>query len=404
MVMDYGYAPMRNANVTGSPRTRNKNGNNDRNINQMIGPGMNIFGMKKKFNVTERDPTYKVRYLGNIQTSLMRGEGCTDKAAGILWNNFLKNGGGLDMKLTICATGLKALTKEQGLTDYRAHRVSYCIAHPEYPRLFLWVYRHEGKRMKVELRCHAVLVRKVEKARAMALQLHDKISSALSEFVREKTRRQNARLALQRTKSLPTSTSHGADPVTLPTDQPLRRKLLSTAQNFKPPVDRSPSAPKLGAITETCEIIEEEEDEEELSDEEIIPSPHPRLTRAATEEAYYSDACSTHSDGDLHENINNHGLFDLELGNDLTALQNDAAVQFQVTRSQLSDDEDDNSSESGFSEHEAGGSACSTSSSGRGESEADHVTDHVTEEMSLCFLPSPENASSNHMIVVSSVL
>ena len=127
----------------------------------MRGPGMNLFRSRKKFNVSERDPTYKVRYLGNIQTSMMRGEGCTDKAAGILWNNFLKNGGGLDMKLTICASGLKAVTKEQGLTDYRAHRISYCIAHPQYPRLFLWVYRHEGKKMKVELRCHAVLCKKV---------------------------------------------------------------------------------------------------------------------------------------------------------------------------------------------------------------------------------------------------
>ncbi len=107
---------------------------------------MSIFRKSKSFKISERDPTYKVKYLGNVQTSMMKGDGCVDKPVKVLWENYVKNAPtGLEMKLKICASGLKAETKQQGLTEYRAHRISYCVAHPKYPKLFVWVYRHEGK-------------------------------------------------------------------------------------------------------------------------------------------------------------------------------------------------------------------------------------------------------------------
>lgn len=219
---------------------------------------MSIFRKRKQFTINDKEPTYKVKYLGNVQTALMRGEGCVDKPTAVLWNNFQKStSAGLEMKLTVCSAGLKVLTNEQGLTEYRAHRISYCIAHPKYPKLFVWVYRHEGKRMKVELRCHAVLCKTDAKAKAMAVLLHEKLTFALTEFMKEKTRRQNSRLALQRTRSLPCSKS-GISGL------PMRTMFLSTGQHFKPPVDRSPSAPKLGAISEGLEEEEEEEEEEEV--------------------------------------------------------------------------------------------------------------------------------------------
>ena len=159
----------------------------------------------------------------------------------------------------------QAYTKEQGLTEYRAHRISYCIAHPLFPRVFVWVYRHEGRRMKMELRCHAVLCTSEAKAKAMALRLHEKLSSSLKEFLREKLRKQTSRLALERTSSLPKT---GAV-------LPLRTQLLSTANNFRgTPTSKGNAANKLGAITEDSEeeemmkVLEEEEEEEE-EDEEV---------------------------------------------------------------------------------------------------------------------------------------
>ncbi len=319
---------------------------------------MSFFRKSKTFVVSERDPTYKVRYLGNVQTSMMKGDGCVDKPVKVLWENYTKNAPtGLDMKLTICAAGLKAHTKQQGLTEYRAHRISYCVAHPSYPKLFVWVYRHEGKRMKIELRCHAVLCKTEEKAKAMAVLLHDKLSLALSEFMREKTRSQNSRLNLQRTNSLPSMGFTGV---------PLRKKMLSTAQNFKPSVDKSSTAPKLGAISEDKEqeILEEEEDKETLQmmsedveDEEeddrslfqeAMKTRHNR--RRSKDDTELSLLMSKNKDtNDIMFNVG------LEIGNDIGELKKNEKVQYLVSHQDSEDDEEDSSpeSESGFSELES---------------------------------------------------
>ena len=61
---------------------------------------------------------------------------------------------GIDMELTVCNSGLKVTTKEQGLTEYRAHRITYTIWPEAYPKLFVWVYKHEGKKLKVGSHSH----------------------------------------------------------------------------------------------------------------------------------------------------------------------------------------------------------------------------------------------------------
>ncbi|XP_042221328.1 protein FAM43A-like [Homarus americanus] len=222
-------------------------------------PNMNLKKLwkKKSVTITEYDPTYKVVYLGNVLTGWAKGEGCVDKPLATLWRNYCQsNRQDIAMKVTICSAGLRAVTQEHGLTEYWAHRVTYCVAHPSYPRVFCWVYRHEGRRLKQELRCHAVLCPKNTKAEAMAAQLRVRLASALQEFRREKVVRQNARLSLM----------HAIyDSASIPR----RKLLLSTGgANYRPPLERSKSAPKLGAIEETIE----EEDEEGLgnSDEEEI--------------------------------------------------------------------------------------------------------------------------------------
>ena len=108
---------------------------------------MSIFKKKKRsLVISDVEPVYKVKYLGNVQTAMMKGDGCVDKPVGIIWNNYVRSANqGLNMQLTLTSSGLKASTVEQGITEYRAHRISYCIAHPIYPKLFVWVYRHEGE-------------------------------------------------------------------------------------------------------------------------------------------------------------------------------------------------------------------------------------------------------------------
>ncbi|XP_064105356.1 protein FAM43A-like [Macrobrachium nipponense] len=222
-------------------------------------PNMNLKKLwrKKSVTITEYDPTYKVVYLGNVLTGWAKGDGCVDKPLATLWRNYCQsNRQDISMKVTICGAGLRAVTHEHGLTEYWAHRVTYCAAHPAYPRVFCWVYRHEGRRLKQELRCHAVLCPKNEKAEAMAAQLRVRLASALQEFRREKVVRQNARLSLM----------HAIyDSAAIPR----RRLLLSTGSaNYRPPLERSKSAPKLGAIEESIE--EEDEDDLGHSDDEDI--------------------------------------------------------------------------------------------------------------------------------------
>lgn len=152
------------------------------------------------------------------------------------------------MQLIVCSGGLKATTKDHGLTEYWAHRLTTCAAPPQFPRLFCWVYRHEGRRLRHELRCHAVLCPTAAIAKQIETELKHALALALAEFKRDKISRQNARLSLVNSVyEYPTI--------------PRRKILLSTgSHNYRPPLERSKSAPKLTSIEE---IIEEEDDNKE---------------------------------------------------------------------------------------------------------------------------------------------
>lgn len=328
---------------------------------------MSLFKRKGNLVINDEDPTYKVKYLGNVQTAMMKGDGCVDKPVGIIWNNYLRSSNtGLEMKLTLSTSGLKAFTKEQGLTEYRTHRISYCVAHPSYPKLFVWVYRHEGKKMKMELRCHAVLCKSVAKAKAMAVLLHGKIKFALSEFVREKSRKQTSRLTLQRTNSLPTD-GHVL---------PKRTQMLSTGQNFKPPICKSNTAPRLGAISEDLEhefeddAIEEDEEEDDCDEIDVAL------------ESQTLDALTLHGhDTHLHDHDRQGSsprIIDIEIGNDIEELKLDSDVQFCLSNG----DSDDESSESGFhdSDMKEGSIHAVDDTSLDGESVCDVPSGYVEEE------------------------
>lgn len=155
------------------------------------------------------------------------------------------------MKLSVTNSGLKGFTKEHGLTEYWSHRITYCASPPHYPKLFCWVYRHEGKKLKHELRCHAVLCTKESVSKKITEELQIKLKQALVEFKKDRISKQNARLSL-------------ANSVYDNPSMPRRKILLSVgALNYRPPLERSKSAPKLGAIEELCS--EEDEEEAEMN-------------------------------------------------------------------------------------------------------------------------------------------
>ena len=180
--------------------------------------------------------------------------------------------------------------------------------------------------MKLELRCHAVLCKTEAKAKAMAVQLHEKISFALREFMREKTRKQNSRLTLQRTNSLPLSGSI----------VPQRTKLLSTGHNFKPPISKSNTAPKLGSIHEDSEI------EEDIEEEEVDAGIEEEFSETV-------EALTLLDHGHVNSELDGlcDNIIDIEIGNDIEELKMEGDVQFCISNGGDSDEE---SSESGFHE------------------------------------------------------
>ncbi|XP_058118069.1 uncharacterized protein LOC131288927 [Anopheles ziemanni] len=201
-------------------------------------------------DISRPDPEYKVSYLGNVLTGWAKGDGCVEKPLATLWRNYTQNSKpDVMMKLCLCPSGLKATTRQHGLTEYWSHRITYCSSPKNYPRVFCWIYRHEGRKLKHEFRCHAVICSKETIAQEISTILKENLAKALREFKRDKLNRQNARLSL-------------ANSVYDNPSMPRRKIMLSVgANNYRPPLERSKSAPKLMAIEE---MIGEEDEEEEL--------------------------------------------------------------------------------------------------------------------------------------------
>lgn len=252
-------------------------------------------GRRKKFEVNSAETTYKVHYLGNVMTSLLKvgtttggvneftssigrkpsqrttedettssnshnddhfdlvalGDeplelSCVDKPVRILWENHLKNSGqaGIKMKLTLTKAGLRVTTKDHGVTEYFGHRIHLVTAHHSHPKLLVWVYQHVGRTLKTEIRCHAALCHRAHDAQHIERQLRAKLRECLLEYKREKRRLQNSRLCNTR--------NHGV----LEEQLGAKKKHLRTlTRNYKPPVQHGMcAAPRLD------DVVEEDED------------------------------------------------------------------------------------------------------------------------------------------------
>lgn len=216
-----------------------------------------IFGKRKKFKINSSELDFKVHYLGNVMTSIMKGDGCVDKPVSILWDNHVKCDGqaGIKMKITLTQGGLRAETIANGVTEYYGHRIYYTEAHPIHPKLFVWVYQHVGKTLKTEIRCHAVLCKKASHARLIANMLNEKIENTFNEYKREKKRMQNSRLC----------------GVSKRGGLPQRKISLRSTNKYKPPITTGMfSAPKLDSVEEEDEELNEGNEDDDQLDEVIL--------------------------------------------------------------------------------------------------------------------------------------
>lgn len=222
-----------------------------------------IFRRKKQsYNLNPPEPTCQVIYLGNVLTAgLGKGEASVEKPLGVIWrmwnaakqtNNKQQkenkiNSQPIRMSLCVTHSGLKTETKQLGLTEYWGHRITFCLAPQQYPRVFCWIYKHEGKRMKPELRCHAVLCKRPTEPERLEKLLNQYLQAALQEYKREK-------LATERARKNSLLLLLSKNNISCP-----RRKqlLLTGSLNFRPQIKRSNSEPRLGAIDEEEEQLDE---------------------------------------------------------------------------------------------------------------------------------------------------
>ncbi|KPM08373.1 Phosphotyrosine interaction domain containing protein [Sarcoptes scabiei] len=190
------------------------------------------FWNKSSITINRKNLSHKVIYLGNVPTFWARGDQFIEPPLNILWKNYQRKKGKkalTKMKIVICNSGMKAYTRELGEIEYWSNKITYVANLASHPRVFLWVYRHTGKRGKPELRCHAVLCKKSNEARELNDELREKLFNALREFRREIYIRQQ-----HPHKLLP----------------PRKKFLVKGSIYFKQPLERSQSAPKLNSIQE----------------------------------------------------------------------------------------------------------------------------------------------------------
>ncbi|XDV46374.1 hypothetical protein PO909_014277 [Leuciscus waleckii] len=204
---------------------------------------------RQKVELNKEEPTYKVRYLGSAVTIMAKGDDCTQEAVAKIWTRSNYGEQSAKMKLTVGPHGIRLGAdrggKKKPVHLYSLNRITYCAADRFRPKIFAWIYRHQVKNKAVVLRCHAVLLPKAEKARAIALSLYQNSTSAFTEFKRLK-RQSDFRHCQQQLL--------GEDIVPL---MPIRR-LLNGQCHYQPPTEKPGSATRLSSITE-----EEEEEEED---------------------------------------------------------------------------------------------------------------------------------------------
>ncbi|XP_036602923.1 protein FAM43B [Trichosurus vulpecula] len=219
---------------------------------------------RQKVELNKEDPTYTVWYLGNAVTLHAKGDGCTDDAVGKIW---ARSGpaGGTKMKLTLGPHGIRMQPCERSGSSgarrpahaYLLPRITYCAADRRHPRVFAWVYRHQARHKAVVLRCHAVLLARAHKARALARLLRQTALAAFTDFKRLQRQSDARHVRQQHLRA-----AAGAAAASVPR-APLRRLLNAKCAYRPPPAERGRGAPRLSSIQEEDEEQEQEQDEQE---------------------------------------------------------------------------------------------------------------------------------------------
>ncbi|KAK3601955.1 hypothetical protein CHS0354_001778 [Potamilus streckersoni] len=143
---------------------------------------------KESVKITDKDPTFKARYIGSTETFQAAGKGCTTVPVQKLWDNAAEERYLKRVSLLLNKSGIliKDLDKKNDTGKlFIIENVSFCnVDCAVNEKIFSWVYQTETKRME----CHAVLCSNAEKAKAMALVMARAFQIAYKEWKIKKSK------------------------------------------------------------------------------------------------------------------------------------------------------------------------------------------------------------------------
>lgn len=147
--------------------------------------------LKVRAKITEKDPVFKVRYIGCTETFVATGKGCTNVPVQKLWDNAGEEKSLKKTTVLINTSGILVGDvdgKVKAETDrlFNIENISFCNADCVVnERIFTWICKDESSPSLV---CHAVLCSSKEKAKAMALVLSRAFQIAYKEWKMSKTK------------------------------------------------------------------------------------------------------------------------------------------------------------------------------------------------------------------------
>lgn len=147
--------------------------------------------LKVRAKITEKDPVFKVRYIGCTETFVATGKGCTNIPVQKLWDNAGEEKSLKRTTIQINTSGIVMADldkKGKGAHDrlFDIENISFCNADCVLnERIFTWICKDDSS---PSLICHAVLCSSKEKAKAMALVLSRAFQIAYKEWQMSKTK------------------------------------------------------------------------------------------------------------------------------------------------------------------------------------------------------------------------
>lgn len=160
--------------------------------------------LKDTAKITDQDPVFKVKYVGNMETFTAAGAGCTTQLVQKVWDNsedvhLLKH---VKIKITVAGIHMKDIdNKKEPEKLFQIENITFCsVDLTVNDRIFSWIYRDSADKPMV---CHVIYCSSAEKAKSISLALTRTFHMAYKDWKSNHSKEALGNDKLYRSKSLP---------------------------------------------------------------------------------------------------------------------------------------------------------------------------------------------------------